>query len=185
MKYLGYKKSLTAALIALATVCSSGCGQGTDPWSNMGDPGMAIGPGLRLPLNGQVFAFTPYSSSNPQWGLQGNGIFVGGTTQVFAPGSGYVMIADSGGQTVTIVHNAHIQTKVVGVLPTGLAVGSFVAAGAQIGTIPNALTNNTLNFSVIVDGASVCPLSYLTAAARQQVVANLYATSFNSSPCLQ
>jgi len=179
---VSWKRAAFTLLVCLGAVA---CGQGQEPIANLGDPSQSLGPGLALPMSvtGLTFnTFVPFSSAKPSWGL--TGAYTGLVTPIVAPGTGFVMTADSASQTVSILHNSHIYTKVVGVIPAGVTVGSYVAGGSQIGTVANGF--NTITFSVYADGVAVCPLSYLTSTARGQLLTSFYnASVFNSNPCQQ
>ncbi len=194
MSVINMKAKLKAFLAASMGVgILTSCGQGIEPIGNLGDSSLAAGPGLALPLvpsnNSYTFSsFTPYSqvSGNLYWGMQ-SASFVPQSTAVYAPGTGFVIAAETASQTVKILHNQHIYSMVIGVLPSGITAGSYVTAQSQIGTIPTSLSNNLVKFYVYVDGIAVCPLSYLSSAARGQLTSFFYGSFYNyqTNPCQQ
>ncbi len=176
-------RRLMVFLLALGIL---GCGQGNEPIASLGDASQSLGPGLQLPMSSSGYSYfstlIPYSSSSPYWGLRGT--FTGTAVPIVAPASGLVLFADTASQTVTILHNPYIESKLVGVVPSGITAGTYVLAGAQVGTVSNSA--QYVEFFVIVNGSSVCPLSYLTSSARQQLYTTFYNLGgYNSSPCLQ
>jgi len=175
-----------------------GCGSGREPMSILGDPSQSLGgspgaagPGLALPINptanlyGSGSAFSPYTASNPFIGLQSQNYL--STTSINAPGAGVVI--DITNQSVSIYHNAHVISKVTGIT-TNIQVGAYVTQGQSVGfALPSttffqtAGQYPTLKFYVYADGMPVCPLTYLNAAGRAQLVTAYSVTSFTNDPC--
>ncbi|MEO5969813.1 MAG: hypothetical protein ABIQ95_07780, partial [Bdellovibrionia bacterium] len=131
------KCNIRFSLVAL--VLMTGCGAGNEPMSILGDPSQslgaavgAVGAGLALPIAPSNNAFTgnltitPFTTANPFVGLQSTTAY-NNNIAVLAPGTG--VIADISNQSVTIFHNAHIISRVLGVL-TSVQVGAYVVQGA-------------------------------------------------------
>lgn len=164
-----------AALVLLA-----GCGAGNEPMSILGDPSQSLGaavgltgPGLAMPLSATTMGggaygsqgFTPYSTSTPYIALQNTG-FTSQTT-ILAPGTGVVV--DISNQGITIFHNAHVISKVTGIIST-VQVGAYVTLGSVVGTaVATGFSNPIIKFYVYADGLPVCPLTYLNEAGRLQI----------------
>ena len=166
-----------------ATYLLAACGQGLDPIDLMGDPTQSQIGVLSLPIAASTSGFAsfiPFSSSNPGFTLNTNTGFTQYATQIVAPGTGVVAIADIGGQSVTIEHTIHVRSRITGVT-SSVQVGNYVYAGTQIGTAVSSGTN--IQFSVLVDGVAVCPLSYLTTAARVQLTTSSFYGTSTQSPC--
>jgi hypothetical protein len=176
--------NLKVLLPMALSVCTStlmGCGQGTEPMVLAGDASQTLISTLILPISTTLSGFTPFSSTHDGFDLSGT--FTGTVIPVRAPATGLVVAADTTAQTITILHNVHVYTRMKYVT-SSVQVGNFVLAGQQIGTVANL--SNVLNFSVLVDNVSVCPMTYLSQAARQQMVIYIYSIySLNSgNPCL-
>lgn len=167
-------KSKILILIGVSIVLTA-CGQGTEPFSTLGDPTQGNGPGLSFPVSlNQAYPLTPYSSSTNGFQLPGQLV----STQVTSPGPGIIVAVNTATPSVTIQHNVHVASMISNISLGTVQVGSYVSTGTAIGTVSVA---GYLTFSVLVDGAYVCPLSYLTAAARKQIVSTYTGTIIN--PC--
>jgi hypothetical protein len=183
-------------LSLMVVVLLAGCGSGNEPMSILGDPSQSlggavgsVGPGLALPINpttglySSATQITPFSATNPYLGLTSS--FYTIQVSILAPGTGTVV--DISNQSVSIFHNAHIITKVTGII-TSVQVGSYVIQGQVIGTaLPSANYGNgvnpTLKFYVYADSIPVCPLTYLNSAGRTQLATAYSATSYTNDPC--
>ena len=161
-------------VLGIGLLLVSGCGSGTDPVYALGDPSDTDGPGLILPLVNLIGFNAPFSSTNDGFDLLSQGI----GTAVRSPGGGLVVGADLGSSTVTLLHNAHVQTRVQGLIPS-VTVGSFIAQGATLGTVN--LASGIIHFTVLLDRSAVCPLSYLNASGRTQLAGMAQPTTL---PCM-
>jgi murein DD-endopeptidase MepM/ murein hydrolase activator NlpD len=163
-----------------------GCGQGNEPLASLGDPSSQYLSTFQLPLNVSTISFSSfvaYSSSTPYWQFNSNNYT--SSTTIVAPASGEVIYADSGTQTIKIMHNSYTVSVIVGVTPSSVTPGTYVTAGAQIGTLQSLYT--FVKFQILINGTAVCPLSYLTSTARGQLSTYFYSVSgySNSGPCTQ
>jgi murein DD-endopeptidase MepM/ murein hydrolase activator NlpD len=131
-----------------------------EPTATLGDPSQSLASSFSLPLANSATTFSGFSTASDGFDF---GSFVG--TQVRAPANGLVVGVDTSAQTVTLLHNVRVFTRIRGVT-SSVQVGNYLAAGTQIGTVG---TSSVLRFSVIVDGALTCPLSFLNSAARTQL----------------
>ena len=78
---------------------------------------------------------------------------------------------DVSNQAISIYHNAHVISKVTGVLNI-VQVGAYVTLGTPVGTalpVSGSYANPIIKFYVYADGIAVCPLSYLNEAGRLQL----------------
>jgi hypothetical protein len=189
------KCSIRFSFVAL--VLMTGCGSGNEPMSILGDPTQslgaavgAVGAGLALPIATSTglyssIVITPFTTANPFIGLQSNSYT--NSIAVLAPGTGTVV--DISNQSVTIFHNAHVISRVLGVL-TNVQVGAYVTQGATIGT---ALTTTqygqyfggspTLKLYVYADNIPVCPITYLNLAGRTALLTAYSPGSSYNDPC--
>ncbi len=176
------KSNIRLSLAAL--VLLTGCGAGNEPMSILGDPSQSLGaavgltgPGLAMPLSATAMGvggytsqgFIPYSTSTPYIALQ-NTLFSTQTT-ILAPGTG--LVVDISNQGITIFHNAHVISKVTGIINT-VQVGAYVTLGSVVGTAIATAgfgSNPIIKFYVYADGLPVCPLTYLNEAGRLQLKA--------------
>jgi hypothetical protein len=164
MRKIGLVMSLVVGITFL-----SACGQGVDPLFGLNgvDP-LLVGQGtLIFPLEspyGQSY-FTILLGSGNEWTL--GPAIIG--TQVKAPAAGYIVGLDQSQQSITVMHNSRLSTRIRGVTATGVTLGSFVGQNQLVGTLAT-LQSSGIPFAVILDNAIVCPLSFLTAAARQQIL---------------
>ncbi len=169
----------TSAL-ALFVLSLSACG-GNEPFSLvLQDPVINDSTGLSLPVpQGVIASLVPFSSSH-----DGIGIAYGAfsTQVVAAPLSGTVTQVDTtsnpGFTNVTIYHNPRLTSRLSFLQIASVRVGDFVNTSDQLGTLSNSgLTG--IKLSVFIDGSAtaVCPLSYLTSAARQVYI------GYPQTPC--
>jgi hypothetical protein len=162
-----------------------GCGSGTEPFNLLGDSSQALGAPtgqtggqLNLPLasttlsgaQASSFTFVPFSSSasRPYFTLRSAYFFGTSSNLIVAAGSGVVV--DTLNNSVTLMHNAHVVSKVMNAQAT-LPVGSYVAQGATIGTTysQSYYASPEIRFYVFADGIPVCPSSFLSQTARTQM----------------
>jgi hypothetical protein len=158
--------------LSFLVVGALGCGQGTDPVSTLGDSSVSMANTLSLPVT-TANTFYAYGAAS-----DGFGFTTGLGAPVRAPANGLIIAIDSGGQTLTMMHNTRELTRYRNVTPT-VQVGSYIFAGSQLGTVS---TVGTVYLSVVVDGVTVCPLSYLSSAARATI---LTIVGGNINPCGQ
>lgn len=162
-------------LLGLTTFLG-GCGQGTDPLTvlNSVDPNV-IGQGsLAFPLAAPTGTgyFTVQLGSGNEWILVGLSYTNGMTVR--APASGVVTALDASAGSITILHNARLSTRISGITPSSVTVGTYVLQGATIGIVIQSLftSNGGVPFAVLLDNGIVCPLSFLSSTARQQIFTN-------------
>lgn len=149
---------------ALITTALSGCGTYRDPLAMMADPSKnAIPQNMSLPVN-QSFSFTGYvKNTHEAFTFYNNGWY---GVQVVAPISG--TIVENANYSVTIRHNQNLSVKIVGVL-SQFRPGEYLANGNILGTtLPNVA--GSIEFYVYVNGSAVCPLTFFTTTARQQIL---------------
>lgn len=149
-----FSRVLVLALLALQFGCA-----GTDPWYGVGD--VTATPQVTLPAS---FApTTGHSSSNSGWLMSPT---IG--TLLAAPAAGLVSAVTQGTTantvSVTLYHNARISTR-ISEIQSSVRPGDYYAAGASVGTA----TGGSMRFEVLVEGTSVCPYSFLTAASKSVV----------------
>lgn len=156
-----------APIFAMALV-AAGCGQGVGALEavGMGDDPL---PALNLSSSGGLSGTQVYSSSNPS--IRGS---AGGV--IAAPADGFVeSVANNGGvYTVTLFHSFRVRTS-FGLLNSQppVRIGDYVTAGSALTSF-----GSNFEFRVLVDGESVCPLSYLSVSGRIALNA-----MFGGSPC--
>ncbi len=151
-------------VLALTTTALSGCGTYRDPLAMMADPSRnAIPQDMSLPVN-QAFSFTGYvKGSHEAFTFFSNGWF---GVQVYAPIAG--TIVENANYSVTIRHNQNLSVKITGVL-SQFRPGEYLANGNILGTtLPNVA--GSIEFFVYVNGSAVCPLTFFTTTARQQIL---------------
>jgi hypothetical protein len=113
-----------------------------------------------------------YTSAAPFWTFQTATNF--GGLAYLAPadgiviGSGPISTGGISGMAVTIGHAGKLATRFIGVQPT-VRIGDSVLRGQTIGTLVG-FTTNQVAFQVLLDGTPVCPLTFLSANFRNQVV---------------
>ena len=169
------------------TVGLAACGQGNEPMSALGNTSVIPVGTMDLPLasqlggGGQILLSQPYSSSTPYFTLNG---FTGlGLTvvPVRAPATGMVSNVVIG-QSITILVTPRVSVQISNV-NTSVEPGNYVTQDQQIG---NAATlTGVMTFAVFVDGTAVCPLSFLSGAARSQLLSYYTSYSATNSPCQQ
>jgi hypothetical protein len=64
---------------------------------------------------------------------------------------------------VTIIHSGRIATRVHGLSSLSVRAGDTIAATGLVGIFVNS---TSIAFQVLLDGASVCPLSFVSATLR-------------------
>jgi hypothetical protein len=158
-----------------------GCGQGSDPLSSLGDPNQAISlssPVANTAVNGTNF--TAFSTAHPslEW------VFIASlaSVAVTAPAAGIVSAVDAtvNAASVTIYHNSRMSTLVSKLGSITARVGDVVTQGQQLGTLNSATP--TLAYAVLLDGAAICPLSFLSAEARAFITSHTPGGA-NTNPC--
>lgn len=177
MKTLKYLIAATA--LGVTGFFLGGCGTGVDPIA------VAVGNGT-IPQLGPIsltggFAgnlTNGFTSNTPYWTFN----FVSFAGNYVAPADGVVaqvgFTTINGTQTnfITLVHTGgRLATRFYGVQSIVVRVGDSVFVGQTIGTFYQA---NGVYFQVLLDGNPVCPLSFLSSAARQSY------TSWTINPCL-
>jgi hypothetical protein len=113
--------------------------------------------------------FTVQLGSGNEWILQG--LSYSPSLQVKAPAAGVISAIDTGQGSITILHNSRMSTRIRGITPT-LQVGTYVPQGQVIGIVIQTSFQsygNGVPFAVLLDNNIVCPLSFLSADARQQI----------------
>lgn len=159
-------KILRATLFSGLLLGLSACGQGIDPLTGLSsvDP-LSVGQSsLAFPLLpvGSSFFTVQFNSGN-EWILVGG--YIG--TQAKAAAAGVVVSVDT--TQVTILHNSRLSTRIGGITPSGITLGSYVVQGQVVGVVAS-LTSSGVPFAVLVDNVTVCPLSFMTSTARQQII---------------
>src|SRR5690349_10187972 len=92
------------------------CGQGTEPVYTLGDPTQTFAQSMNLPIpTTTITSFTPFGP-NSNGGLRLS--VIAQSISVAAPANGLVVSADPSGQTITVMHNVHVSTRVAAVNPT-------------------------------------------------------------------
>lgn len=154
--------------IFLATQLMS-CGANTDSIDILNSTNIPeIGSFASTPTYG---AGSAYTSVNP---------FILFTTTGFgsylAPARGFVaevgtsnLTGFTGTTFVTIIHSGRVATRVHGIQSIVVRPGDVVYAGGTVGLF---YTTSQVAFQVLVDGASVCPLSYFSPTMRSQLFSN-------------
>jgi hypothetical protein len=145
-------KNLGVAVLGATLLCS--CGQ--SPLDSLGDPA-AIPGNLGLPVQA-VGGLTPNLTSRSSWQFSGTAVPV-------APANG--LIADISGSTVTILHSSRIATRFTGVTNPTVRAGDYVLSGGALSNVN--FFGNSFTFSVLLDGAAVCPSSYLAPSVWAQI----------------
>jgi hypothetical protein len=102
-----------------------------------------------------------YSSTTPYWLFS-----TAGFGNLLAPARGIVGEIGSstipnltGTSFVTIIHSGRMATRIHGLQTVSVRSGDAVLSGANLGSFFSA---SSTAFQVFLDGASVCPLSYVT-----------------------
>lgn len=147
------------------------CGSGVDPVSILGDT--VSTPSLALPVTnvniGQVKGFSALVD-----GFE----FLSATNagqNVTAPAEGTIIAIDNDGTnySVTVMHNSRFITR-LSMMPVTqssvlVRVGDRVPAGQPLATVTVGLNSTVARLSVFVNGAAVCPDSYLQSNARTDI----------------
>ncbi len=160
-------------VLALTTTALSGCGTFRDPLAMMADPSKnAIPENMSLPVN-QSFSFTGYVKNTHEAFTFYNNSWFG--VQVVAPITG--TIVENTNYSVTIRHNQNLSVKVTGVL-SQFRPGEYLANGNYLGTtLPNVA--GSIEFFVYMNGSAVCPLTFFSTTARQQILN----VALGTNPC--
>jgi hypothetical protein len=152
-----------APLVLIATSLG-GCANGSDPLNAIADSSTT--PSLGLPFvltSATITNQIEFSSSTPylEWTF--------GTAAPVSPAAGIVTAIDgtSGAASVTIYHSAHLSTQVSKLLSVSVRVGDVLSAGQSIGGV-----TGTARFSVLLDGTTVCPLTFLNSDSKVVVNGN-------------
>lgn len=117
--------------------------------------------------SGSFSVNSQYSSSAPYWILSSGsygsylsparGVIAEIGTSSVIPGTSYV----------TIIHSGRVATRVHGISGLlGVRSGDVIVAG---GTVASFFTTTTVAFQVLLDGTSVCPLSYMDATVLSSI----------------
>ena len=161
-------KKIKYVIFAVALGIMSACGSsGTDPLSLMDAPF----PPLNSIMTGVTFPVltTPYTAANPFWTFaSGFGSF-----SYVAPANG--IVSEAGANYVVILHSGRLATKITGLGIVSVRSGDTVFASQVVGSFANM----PVQFSVFVDGVSVCPMSYMSASFRQFFISG----GFAGNPC--
>ncbi len=172
--FLGISGTWLGILCLSLTI--SGCGSSsTDPLTVLGS---APFPQLNSITSGNTYntLYSAYTQANPYWTFA-TGVWT--SINYLAPANGVVSqvgAASSGGNYVVMLHSGRLATKLVGLSLVQVRSGDTVTAGQTIGEFTSLYG---VQFYVLVDGAPVCPLSYLSPAFRQTLVGFFGATQ----PC--
>jgi murein DD-endopeptidase MepM/ murein hydrolase activator NlpD len=163
-------------MLLLSIVSANGCGNAggsVDPLSLFNDSSI---PQLEPIVSnfGVVFTTTasPFTSSTPYWTLNAFGGGFSGASYI-APARGIVTSSGVGtfngvtGFSITIAHSGRLATRFIGINPI-VRTGDSVVAGQLIGTIVG-FNATQVAFQVLLDGAPVCPLSFLSTTFRSQL----------------
>ena len=75
----------------------------------------------------------------------------------------------TGTSFVTIIHSGRLATRVHGIQTLNVRPGDAVVAGGIVGSF---YTSSSVAFQTLLDGASVCPLTFLSATVRQTLFSN-------------
>jgi hypothetical protein len=160
--------------LALLAVQLASCGSNTDNIDILNSTNFpAIGSFASTPTYGSG---TGYSSLNPYilFNTAGFGSYISPARGIVSEFGISNLPGFSGTYFLTIIHSGRVATRVHGLQPTlNVRPGDAVLAGSIIGTF---LSTSQVAFQVLLDGAPVCPLSFLNSSMRQQI--------FNN-PCLQ
>jgi len=162
-------------MLLLSIVSLNGCGNAggsVDPLSLFNDSSIPeIQP---IVANFGVFTTTasPFTSSSPFWTLNAFGGAFSGASYL-APARGIVTSSGVGsfhgitGFAITIAHSGRLATRFIGINPV-VRTGDSVVAGQLIGTIVG-FNPTQVAFQVLLDGAPVCPLSFISSSFRAQL----------------
>lgn len=169
----------------IIAVCSLlfllGCGANNDPLTLFDNPlpeldAIVQGTGFSTGWS-QGQAFNP---NHPYWDFNTSFGGFGFNQPFFAPANGIISGVGTDPATnatyIQIVHSGRLSTKVIGVQLTTVRQGDMVLKGAQIGTY--APISTYVRFQVLLDGAPVCPLSYMSQTFRNNM------GSFSFNPCI-
>ena len=167
-----FKRSMKIISAGLAVAALAGCGSGNEPIGALGDPTARIELAMPLAFANYSAPIIPFTAAAPSITLT----YSVPSQPITAPAAGIVTAADIASGTVTIFHNTHLTTTLVGVGSLLFRVGDFVTAGQQIGTIATFLN---LKVSTVQDGVAVCPQSFLNSADRIQLASK----TTTGNPC--
>lgn len=173
-----FSKAKVAMSVLVVSFLVSGCGSGVEPLNAIGDPTRV--PEIAMPLASGNFnpgLITPFSAGNDGFSIISTAL----NAPVLAPISGFVTGVDISTGTVTIYATPRFSARVVNVQNAGaIRLGDYVTAGqSSLGT---ATIGTTVRFSVILDGAAVCPYSYLSTDTRTSINTMLQNTV--QRPCI-
>jgi len=107
-----------------------------------------------------------FSSTNPYWTFTN---FAGTYGNYLSPARAVVGEIGSTNVTgittsfITLIHSGRVATRIYGMQTINVRSGDVVLAGQAVGSF---FTTGTLVFQVLVDGAAVCPLSYMSSTFR-------------------
>ncbi|MBL7714493.1 MAG: hypothetical protein JNL01_03430 [Bdellovibrionales bacterium] len=158
----------------------SSCGQLNAPLGVLGEADSI--PELSLPFT------TGFTISSAQ--LQSSAGFtiaLGAGAAPIAPANGIVISYD--GTTMLIQHSNRLTSKLTNVPTPIIRVGDYVTTGQQLSQTTFG-TGGGFTFSVLLDGKTICPWSFLTAAARTCLsglgtACNAFAWSSTFASCTQ
>jgi hypothetical protein len=161
-------KAKILVLIGILAGLTSFTGCGTnDPLSTLGGASAPLLDPIFIPGSAQ-FPGSGFSSGHPYWEFTSGGFFFGGN--VLAPANGLVssmgLDSTSGSSYVTLAHAGRLATRIAGVVPT-VRSGDMVIAGQVIGTF---VGSGAISFQVLLNGAPVCPLSFISSSFRSQII---------------
>lgn len=187
---IGRSVKIGSALVALATAgILYSCGAPNAPLSVL-RPDESDVTELSLPVStvGAGFAFGSETDLMPS----NHFVFrlpVSFTSAVpLAPADGTVV--EQSGTTVTLTHNARLSTRISNVSGLTIRLGDFVRRGTQISAQQFTQFGGTgvpgFKFEVLLDGRPICPWSFFSTNARQQLL-NLASGGFNfaTGVCIQ
>ena len=178
--------------LAVVALGLSACGQGTDPYKLMNDSSRNINtvPALLFPVDTATAGIvtptiTPFSSSNDGIDLNWS---MGTLTavNVRAPAAGVVtevaVVENTNQYRMTIYHTPVYSTRVSKLATlSAIRVGDPVIAGQLIGTVTNV--SPSIHFTVLANGAAVCPYSYLDADGKSKINTASQTMGLGTYPC--
>lgn len=166
----------------LASVCAtlSGCGEGSDPLTVLGDPTQT--PSLVLPIASDKFLgiSSPFDTRQANSLLDGIELSTTSTAEVRAMAPGLVTAVETkaDGVSITIMHSQRFVTRLSKLASFTVRIGDSVVSAQKVGT--TLTTPSLVHFTVLIDGTPVCPYGYLNTDAKQKL--NL-STNVSFLPC--
>ena len=147
------------ASLALPLLLSPGCGSGSDPLLSLGGVG---NPSLTFPTQITGTISPVFNSNNPFFLINAP------TGTIISPGQALVLETTT--TSVTLRLSSHVTSTVSNMTTVSIRPGDFIAQGATLGT------GVSVEWAVLENGTKVCPLAYLSATARAQLLST-------SNPC--